>query len=85
MKIKEYLERSRRLDQKLKSQSGCLFSEACERTTDIWDNDAAKGYCLAAVRRAELDPETVEKVLSALSELFGEITVDEAKHFWFVN
>lgn len=47
-----------------------------------WNNDACKGYAIMAMVRAGLDPETIRKVSSAMTDCFDDTTVAEAGRYY---
>ena len=47
-----------------------------------WNNDACKGYAIMAMVRAGLDPKTIHKVSSAMTDCFDDTTVAEAGRYY---
>ena len=47
-----------------------------------WNNDACKGYAIMAMRSADLDEETIQKVSKAMTWAFDGVTVDEAADYY---
>lgn len=45
---------------------------------EIWSNDAARGYAIAAMEEAGMDRAEIEKVLPHFHGIFDELSVDEA-------
>lgn len=84
MTIKTYLEKAKSADAQMIPQGhDMLWSESVAECTDIWENDAVKGYVLKALRDAKLRNSTIDKVLMCLHWAFDEMTVDEAKAYYY--
>lgn len=79
MTISEFLNKARELDGSLKNKDGVLYSEAVAKSTEIWSNNACKGYFVIAARAAGLDRETITSVLSELGDAFDFTTLEEAE------
>ena len=47
-----------------------------------WRNDACMGYAIMAMRRAEIDEETIRKVMSQMVWCFDDTTVQEAADYY---
>lgn len=76
MTIKDYLDSLQGLPHR--SADGTTIAEAMRATTHIWDNDACKGYCIAAMQGAGYSREQIAGVLQELAAAFDAITVDGA-------
>ncbi|WKY47504.1 hypothetical protein Q5O24_14305 [Eubacteriaceae bacterium ES3] len=50
---------------------------------DDWSKEACMGYFLKACQKAGLDILTVQNLALVLFHLFDEMSVDEAKQFYF--
>lgn len=55
------------------------FIECMERITEIWSNDACKGYAIVAMRSAGLNPREIRKVVIRLERVFDEMSISEAE------
>lgn len=49
-----------------------------QNTVSIWDNNACKGYCIAALQAAGYTKEQISGVLEELTAAFENIGVDDA-------
>lgn len=78
MTIKEYLQGVEAAKMVPVAPGGMSFTDAIKETMEIWSNDACMGYFLRAAQIAELDQDTIRKVLEAYRAAFEEISVDEA-------
>ncbi len=60
---------------------GISVAELYGRTdlTDLWSNAACRGYCLIAMRRANLRPGVQRRVLMVLEQCFDDISVERAE------
>lgn len=60
---------------------GISVAELYGRTdlTDLWSNAACMGYCLIAMRRANLRPGVQRRVLMVLEQCFDDISVERAE------
>ena len=47
-----------------------------------WRNDACMGYALMAMNRAEVDDETIRKVMLQMHYCFDDTTVKEAAEYF---
>ena len=82
MTIKEYLDKAKELDDKFINRNGKLYSETVTETTDIWSNDACRGYLLYACESLNIDEKTRQALLSELRHAFDDYTTDQAeKHY----
>ena len=69
----------------VKKNKGALPPELAEMVlseTSIWTNDACYGYCIEAMEKADVDRETITKVVRGLHQAFDELTVEEAERKW---
>lgn len=66
---------------------GISVAELYGRTdlTDLWSNAACRGYCLIAMRRANLRPGVQRRVLIVLEQCFDDISVERAKKAGYEN
>lgn len=84
MTINAYLEKARSVDDRMTPVGhDKKWSEALAENTDVWDNDAVKGYVLKAMRDAKLRTSTIDKVLIRLHWAFSDMTVEEAKSYYY--
>ena len=58
------------------------FYEFIEPALEIWENDGALGYALAAARQLQLPDGTVRDLLYCMKCAFDEISLDEAAKAW---
>ena len=52
------------------------------KAMEIWSNDAARGYTIAAAEAAGLTPEQIGKLMDAMGAAFEEMTVDQAASYY---
>lgn len=66
---------------------GISVAELYGRTdlTDLWSNAACRGYCLIAMRRANLRPGVQRRVLIVLEQCFDDISVERAEKAGYEN
>lgn len=66
---------------------GISVAELYGRTdlTDLWSNAACMGYCLIAMRRANLRPSAQRRVLITLEQCFDDISVEDAEKAGYAN
>lgn len=66
---------------------GISVAELYGRTdlTDLWSNAACMGYCLIAMRRANLRPGVQRRVLIVLEQCFDDISVERAEKAGYEN
>lgn len=76
MKYANYVEELGKLPHK---ESGQSLAELFKDDIDVWSNGACIGYCKAALKRAKLDKETIDKVIKQLYNVIEENTVDQAE------
>lgn len=76
MTIKAYLDSLQGLPHK--SADGTTIAEAMRTTTHIWDNNACRGYCIAALQGAGYSRGQIKEVLRELAAAFDEISIDDA-------
>ena len=60
-------------------EGGRPFDELMIDTTQIWSNEACKGYCILAMQDAGFEADQIRAVLSAMRWAFDEKTVEEAE------
>ena len=78
MTIKDYL-RSLRTSQVIPSKpGGPSFEETMQEITEIWSNDACRGYFILAAQSAGLDRNAIQQVLDSFPAEFDEVSVDSA-------
>jgi hypothetical protein len=58
------------------------FADCMKEATDIWSNNACKGYAISAAIAAGLDERQTGRLIDALRAAFEEMTVDEAEKFY---
>ena len=78
MTIEKYLEKLETIKAKPSREGQPSLADMMKRTTSIWDNDAAKGYTLAASEEIGMDAEQITRLLDAMTAIFREMSVDEA-------
>lgn len=76
MTIKDYLDSLQELPHR--SADGTTIAEAMRATTHIWDNNACRGYCIAALQAAGYSRAQIKEVLQELAAAFDEISIDDA-------
>lgn len=54
------------------------FAEQMQNTVHVWNNNACRGYCVAALQKAGYTREQIAGVLDELTAAFEEISVDDA-------
>lgn len=85
MTIEKYLEKLETIKAKPSREGQPSLADMMKRTTSIWDNDAAKGYTLAASEEIGMDAEQITRLLDAMTAIFGEMSVDEAAEHYRKN
>ena len=50
-----------------------------------WSNAACMGYCLIAMRRANLRPGAQRRVLMVLGQCFDDVSVEDAEKAGYAN
>ena len=84
MTINAYLEKARSVDAQMTPVGHAKkWSESLAENTEVWSNDAVKGYVLKAMRDAKLRTSTIDKVLICLHYAFDAMTVEEAKSYYY--
>lgn len=78
MTIKDYLDELREMDENYKTSDGKKLSETMEECTSIWDNDACRGYLIAAAKRLKMSREKIISLITVIEYAFSDYTVDEA-------
>lgn len=78
MTIKDYLDDVQKLDDKFRWKDGKKYSEGMAEMTSIWDNDACRGYLIAAAKRLKMSREKIISLLGAIDVAFSDLTQDEA-------
>lgn len=58
------------------------FSVVMQEATEIWSNNACKGYAIAASIAAGMDKQQTGRIIDAMRAAFEEMTVDEAAAFY---
>lgn len=74
MTVKDYLEKNKVLPDGLQ--------ETLLEQTEIWTNEACRGYVIKALERMEKPKEEIEKVLSSLNAAFDDFSIEEAEQTW---
>ena len=54
------------------------FAEKMQNTVHVWNNNACRGYCVAALQKAGYTREQIAAVSEELTAAFEEISVDDA-------
>lgn len=86
MKIPEFIEDVKKLDEKFsKNSNGVALSEAMIADMNIWSNEACLGYLMMATKALELDEELVSSLRREMRAVFSEVTVDEAQEYYCNN
>ena len=57
-------------------------TETLDSLNGPWRNDACLGYAAVAMERADLDTETIRKVMHTLESCFDIISVREASDYY---
>lgn len=78
MTIKDYMDDLRKLDDKYKTSDGEKFSKSMAACTSVWDNDACRGYLIAAAKRLKISREKILSLLGTIDVAFSDYTVDAA-------
>lgn len=76
MTIQNYLDSLQALPHR--SADGKTLADAMRETTHIWDNNACKGYCIAAMEAAGYTQEQTAEVLQKMTAAFDDISIDDA-------
>lgn len=76
MTIQNYLDSLQGLPHR--SADGRTLADAMRETAHIWDNNACKGYCIAAMQAEGYTREQIAGVLQAMAAAFDDISVDDA-------
>jgi hypothetical protein len=58
------------------------FTDCMKEATEIWSNNACKGYAISAAIAAGLDKQQTGRLIDALGAAFEEMTVDEAEQLY---
>lgn len=74
MTVKDYIEKNKALPDELQA---VLLEQ-----TNIWTNEACRGYVIKVLERMEKSKEEIEKVISNLNASFDEISIEEAEQAW---
>lgn len=74
MTVKEYIEKNKSLPDELQA---VLLEQ-----TDIWTNEACKGYLIKAMENCGKSIGEVYQVLSGLKNAFDTYSVEEAEQAW---
>ena len=82
MTIKAFIESMEKANLKPGNPEHGSFSEVMQETTDIWSNNACKGYAISAAIAAGLDKNQTARLIDAMRAAFEEMTVDEAAAFY---
>lgn len=83
MKLKDYKEDLKKLDERFKPKEGCRkLSEQMLEDVEIWSNDACRGYIIKAAELLEMDPATIQGVVYKLSRVFDDYTITEAEQIY---
>lgn len=83
MTIKDYMDDLRKLDDKYKTSDGEKFSESMAACTSVWDNDACRGYLIAAAKRLKMSREKILSLLGTIDAAFSDLTQDEAAKVYY--
>ncbi len=78
MTVKEYMDALKHINVKPTHPGMPSFAEAALDTTDIWSNDACKGYAIRACKSLGYSREQTKTLLQAMGWAFDDISVDEA-------
>lgn len=74
MTVKDYIEKNKVLPDGLQ--------ETLLEQTNIWTNEACRGYVIKALERMEKPKEEITKVISSLNAVFDELSIEEAEQAW---
>lgn len=80
MTVEDYRKSLEKLPHKM--ADGRTFAEVMADRVDIWSNDAARGYAIRAAELAEVDPETIKKIILKMGRAFDDLTTDEAEKIY---
>ena len=83
MTIKEFMDGNQALDNQFTSPSGEKFSETMAKCTNVWSNDAAKGYIITAAQRMGMSQLTLDELLEEINCAFSDLTVEEAEQEYY--
>ena len=59
--------------------------QALAGLSEPWSNAACMGYCLIAMRRANLRPGAQRRVLMVLEQCFDDVSVEDAEKAGYAN
>lgn len=79
MKIAEYRERIADTKSMINKADGSNLFDTLIDNTEIWNNDACKGYCILAMEDAGYNREQIREVLRQFSDVFDFVTQDQAE------
>ena len=60
-------------------------NKALAGLNELWSNAACMGYCLIAMRRANLRPGAQRRVLMVLEQCFDDVSVEDAEKAGYAN
>lgn len=66
----------------MKCNDGKTLKETMLDCVDIWSNDACRGYCIAAMRGADMTEQQIKAVLYEMRYTFDEKTIAEAERIY---
>ena len=80
MKVKEYMERLKKLDAEgYRAADGTSVSEGIGNDAEIWSNNACIGYCIIAMENKGFDQKQIQAVIDGLGVAFDWIPLDAAE------
>ena len=82
MTIKNFLDRLKENDDKFTNPDGLKLSETMEQCTEIWSNDACRGYLLAAAKQLKMQRKLIEAMIAELRFQFDTLSVDDAEKLY---
>ena len=82
MTVKDYLDDLKNCEFTPQKPNSPSYYDVSIATTDIWSNSACKGYAIKAGERAGLTPDQIERLVTALSRIFDDISTEEAEQIY---
>ena len=82
MTVKEFMDKCRSMPLTPITPGAPSYAELMETETEIWSNDACRGYAMMAMQDAGLDQQTISKVLHVMHYVFDQVSVAEAEQHY---
>ena len=83
MTVKEYVEKLQTCNLHPMESDIPSFPEAMMSITQLWNDCACRGYAIMAMKEAELDRKTIERVIRAMDRIFNYVSVDQAEQYYY--